>query len=305
MPVSIDDLTEDHPKGELNLEDAQRELRRLRDIQPHAVITTNYDQFLENIFNDSDDSEEDSLYDVVVGEKVLDTQYKSIGEILKIHGSSTNPESLILTSEDYIEFNKRKRYLSSKMVTYFSEHPLLIVGYSATDDNVQKILSWVNDVITEEGDVADDIYFVEFERDIESRSVFQTEKRIPLLDGNSIVVKRIVAKDFDWVFDAFASGEGFEADVRYLRKLVANMYEVVRNREPRAKVVDHRQLEDIATDEDELATVLGISAVGDSPGVEFNHKYSPEDALLIDRLRRGGVAECNLQRLYPSIRRDG
>ena len=30
-----------------------------------------------------------------------------------------------------------------------------------------------------------------------------------------------------------------------------------------------------------------------------------DHALLIDRRRRGGVVECNLQRLFPPIRRDG
>ena len=133
-PGTVDDLTEEEVDDDLTVEEALGEIELLRDIQPHAVITTNYDTFLETIFNN--DGQEDEKYDVIIGEQILRAPHKSIGEILKIHGSETQPDSLILTSEDYEEFTSRKRYLSSKMLTYFAEHPLLIVGYSATDPNV-------------------------------------------------------------------------------------------------------------------------------------------------------------------------
>ena len=54
------------------------EVTALKKISPHAIITTNYDKFLENIFTD---------YEVIIGQKILRTQYQSIGEIFKIHGS--------------------------------------------------------------------------------------------------------------------------------------------------------------------------------------------------------------------------
>ncbi len=301
-PESLGDLSEDTVDDEISLEQALTELRALKDIQPHAVITTNYDEFLENVFNDfgldgdGEDDGEDS-YQVVVGEEVLKTQFKSLGEILKIHGSVTDPESLILTESDYSNFNTRKRYLSSKMLTYFAEHPLLIAGYSASDPNVKKILSWVNDTPTNCSDIENDIYFLKYEDDLGSVDDFSTEKRIQLEDGSFMTVKRIVAKDFDWVFNSFASGDGFEADVRYLRKLVANMYDVVRKETPRAQVVDHRQLEDIAEDEEELATVLGISSVGDSPGVQLNHPLSTSD--VTNELDIGGTPTLKEEVILP------
>jgi hypothetical protein len=302
-PESVDDLTEEIVDESISLDQAETEIESLRDIQPHAIITTNYDQFLERIFNDESlvegnaDQKEGDRYEVVVGEEILRTQFRSLGEILKIHGSATEPESLILTTSDYEDFNNKKRYLSSKMLTYFAEHPLLIVGYSATDPNIRKILSWVNDIPTTEGQIEEDIYFLEYSEDINEEEDFSTGKRIQLEDGSFMTVKRIVAEDFEWVFDAFASGEGFEADIRYLRKLVANMYDVVSMKSPRAKVVDHRQLEDIATDEGELATVLGISSVGDDPGVQLNHPLSTTD--LTDRLGIGGSGTLKQEIVKP------
>lgn len=310
-PESISNLSEDHVDDEISIEQAKREISSLRDIQPHAVITTNYDEFLELVFNegpidgedDSGSEQQDDRYEVVIGEEILETQFKSLGEILKIHGSVTDPESLILTEEDYENFNKRKRYLSSKMLTYFAEHPLLIVGYSATDPNIRKILSWIEDSPSSNTNIEEDIYFLEYESDVDSETDLSTEKQIQLEDGSLITVKRVVAKDFDWVYDAFSSGAGFEADVRYLRKLVANMYEVVSEETARAQVVDHRQLENIATDTDELATVLGISSVGDSPGVQLNHPLSTGD--LTDELGIGGVNTLKKQVIYEIYDEEG
>ena len=278
-PESISDISEDTVNDEIPAELAKSELKKLKEIQPHAVITTNYDRFLENIFNDGedDDFEGEEKYNVIVGEEVIGSQYKSVGEILKIHGSVTDPKSLILTSDDYDKFNSRKMYLRSKMLTYFAEHPLLIVGYSASDPNVRKILSWVNQTLPEDRIMAEDIYFVEYDSEVEDRDHYPERKRIQLGKERYISVKGIVAKEFDWIFDAFSSGDGFEIDVRYLRKLIANTYEVVRSKTPEAKVVDHQRIEEAAEDTEELATVLGISAEDNNLSFEFNHDYRPTE----------------------------
>jgi hypothetical protein len=309
-PESVDDLTEETVDDDITLDQAKAEIDQLRDIQPHAVITTNYDQFLERIFNqdenesslgeegdsDSDLGSEEDRYNVVVGQEVLTEQYKSLGEILKIHGCVTDPESLMLTEEDYENFNSIKRYLSSKMLTYFVEHPLLIVGYSASDPNVQKILSWVNDVRDDSDNISEDIYFLKYESDMDERETFPMKRRIQIGDGRYVTVKQIIANDFEWVFEAFASGEGFNADIRYLRRLIDNMYEVVSEQDPRAKVVDHRNVESIAKDKDELATVLGVSTVGDEPGVQFSHEISPHQ--MAKELDIGDVNTEVIQQIY-------
>lgn len=215
----------------------------------------------------------------------------------------TNPKSLILTSEDYDEFTSRKRYLSSKMLTYFAEHPLLIVGYSATDPNIRSILSWVNQILPENEVIAEDIYFLEFDREINTREEYPRMKRIQLGKDRFISVKGIVARDFNWVFDAFASGDGFEADVRYLRKLLANTYEVVRSISSNEQVVDHQRVEDIAEDKEELATVLGVSAGGENRGFIFDHDLSPQE--LYNQIDLTSAHEFKLKVLKPIYEETG
>lgn len=302
-PSAVSDLNEDDLSGNLTVDKAQNEIEKLRNIQPHAIITTNYDEFLEVVFNQDDDDEfEEDKYKVIIGEQVLRTQQNSVGEILKIHGSSSDPESLILTSDDYEEFNNRKRYLSSKMLTYFTEHPLLIVGYSATDSNVRRILSWMNQVLPD-GEVVEDIYFLEYERNIDDRESFEKTKRIQLSGDHFITVKRIVANDFEWVFDAFSKGDGFEVDVRTLRKLLANTFDVVRRKTPETKVVDVKRVKEISEDPEELATVLGVAVKSGKFSFQFDHDYAPQE--FYDEIGVGSARIFKRDVLLPIWEREG
>ncbi|WP_199774227.1 SIR2 family NAD-dependent protein deacylase [Salinibacter altiplanensis] len=284
----------------MSIDEAKREIELLRDIQPHAVITTNYDRFFEPIFNSKisdgnllkdaelnekrEDIKDEGIsspsYRVVIGEQVLRTRYRNIGEIIHIHGAVPDPNSLILTKEDYREFNNRRRYLSSKMLTYFAEHPLLIIGYQPNDPNVQQVISWADEVLGGEKSITNDIFLVQYKEDVDKLDEYPKYHDIHLEDGGHLRVKGIVAKEFDWIFEAFAAGGDLEVDPRYLRSLLAQTYEVVTSSPPQSEVVDVSQLEDIATDEDELRTVLGIYPEGtrDLPPLEFDHTYRPSDA---------------------------
>lgn len=301
-PKVVGDLDEETVHEKISLDAALREIELLQEIQPHAVITTNYDRFFEAIFNEevTDDNlldddrvgsagfdrdevinpEEIPSYRVVVGEQVLRTRYRNIGEILHIHGSVSDPRSLVLTEEDYHEFNNRRRYLSSKMLTYFAEHPLLIVGYRPDDTNVQQVLTWADEVLSDDQTITEDIYFLQWDEDAEDRDEYPREHDIKLDDGGHLRVKSIVANDFDWVFEAFAEGDELAVDPRYLRSLLAQTYDVVSSMSSGGEVVDVQQLEDVATNQGELRTVLGY--LGDDvdgvPPVEFDHTIPPEKA---------------------------
>jgi len=301
-PETVDDLYEDTVHESISLDEALREIDLLQEIQPHAVITTNYDRFFEAIFNeeisdanllDDDrvgsagfnrdkeiDPEDIPSYRVVVGEQVLRTRYRNIGEILHIHGSVSNPTSLVLTEDDYREFNNRRRYLSSKMLTYFAEHPLLIVGYRPDDPNVQQVLTWADEVLSDDQSITEDIYFIRWDEDVEERDTYPREHDIKLDDGGHLRVKSIIADDFDWVFEAFAQGDELAVDPRYLRSLLAQTYDVVSSMSSGGEVVDVQRLEDVATDVGELRTVLGYMEgdPGQIPPIQFQHTYRPSDA---------------------------
>jgi hypothetical protein len=114
------------------------EIAALQGIMPHAVITTNYDRFLELAFKD---------YQPVIGQSIIRDTPVLFGEIFKIHGCASDSNSLGFTQQDYDEFMRKKKYLSAKLLTYFSEHPLLFIGYSASDPNIRAILSDIDEAI--------------------------------------------------------------------------------------------------------------------------------------------------------------
>ena len=71
----------------------KKEIESLKELNVDGIITTNWDTFLENIFPD---------YKVYIGQQeLLFSSPQEVGEIYKIHGCSSNPNSLVLTEQDY------------------------------------------------------------------------------------------------------------------------------------------------------------------------------------------------------------
>lgn len=111
------------------------ELDALRRASNHVagVITTNYDTLMEDIFPDYDCyiRQEDLLFSSLTG----------VGEIYKIHGSATDPRSMILDTHDYASFMEHKDYMMAKIMTLLGEYPVIFLGYSLSDPDVQSIIT--------------------------------------------------------------------------------------------------------------------------------------------------------------------
>ena len=112
------------------------EVEKLRNIAKDnlsGVITTNYDCFFENIFDG---------YKTFVGQdELVFSQLQGIAEIYKIHGSVQNPESIVINKADYQKFYDKGKYLAAKLMTIFMEYPIIFIGYSISDSDIQAILS--------------------------------------------------------------------------------------------------------------------------------------------------------------------
>lgn len=149
----LEDLYENN-KGNWS-EDQKKEIEALKKIQPHAIVTTNYDSFLEVLFPE---------YQTIIGQDILKTDTLSIGEIFKIHGSIDSPESIVLTKEDYDIFERKMKYLSAKLLLFFIEHPIIFVGYSVQDSNIMAILNDIQEIISYEKRVIPNLYFLEWDK---------------------------------------------------------------------------------------------------------------------------------------------
>ena len=240
------------------------EIELLKMIRPHSVITTNYDQLLEGFFPE---------YEAIVGQKILYANHSSIGEIFKIHGCASQPDSIVLTRTDYDEFVKRKKYLSAKLLAFFAEHPLVFIGYRAEDSNIKAILADIDEILSEDGKLIPNIYILEWDDRDMSEEYPRRERLIPVSENRSVIIKSVVAQDFSWVYSAFGANEALQnVNPRLLRALLARTYQLVRTDIPRNPIqVDYRVLADVTEADGELAKLYGIADGAD--GLAFNLTY--------------------------------
>lgn len=108
------------------------EIEKLKSASVDGIITTNYDTFLEDIFSD---------FKTFIGQgELIQNNPQFIGEIYKIHGSVNDPHNIVITSEDYKEFEDRNKYIVSKLISSFIERPIVFIGYSISDKHIQNII---------------------------------------------------------------------------------------------------------------------------------------------------------------------
>lgn len=243
------------------------ELEALQKIRPHAIITTNYDRFLEKLFPD---------YSSVIGERIIRTSYASIGDIFKIHGCSSEPSSIVLTKNDYDEFKNKKKYLSAKLLAFFAEHPLVFLGYGAEDANIRAILSDIDEILAPVGDLIPNIYLVEWTPEITASTNLHSEKLIAIDPQRSVRIKRIAASDFKWVYECFTVEGALEAvDPKILRALMARAYSLVRHDIPRRTIeVDYQTFEQAISAQSRVAKLLGLTTLDDPSKVNAMYPYS-------------------------------
>lgn len=160
-----------------------------------AVITTNYDCFLENEVFKND-------YEVFCHQNELfSSDSYNIAEIYKIHGSITDAKSIVITQRDYQNFNDSRKLIIAKMLTLFSESPIIFMGYSFTDENIQHIIEDFLSCLTKKElrHISDHFIFISYKKG-ERRL---KEKKRTLFTSNKveIPITEIETDNFSAVYD--------------------------------------------------------------------------------------------------------
>lgn len=229
------------------------EIISLSKLQPQAIVTTNYDKVLETIFDE---------YSVTIGQQVIKSKDTlKIGQILKIHGCMDSPKDIVISSEDYEEFNNKQRYLIAKLLTYFMEHPIIFLGYSISDPNIKSILSDVAEIVCDSPDkVVENIWFIEWSKD-EIPQDFRppTDKNIDLGNGKGMRINYILLKDFTRLYESLNKSD--VSSVNALRNLEDKIYNIIKSKSISELKVDYLALEKIENEE-KLAEMIGVQNVG-------------------------------------------
>lgn len=105
-------------------------------LKAQIIITTNYDTFLEDLYN------KNSNYEIkrYIGQQGFFKQTLGYAELYKIHGCVSEPSSVIINESDYKNFNNNSILISAKIISLLLNSPIIFLGYSLTDVNVRNII---------------------------------------------------------------------------------------------------------------------------------------------------------------------
>lgn len=249
LKIDISEYIKSKCASVISTEQSIKEIDLIKKINIDGIITTNWDTLLERIFPD---------FRVFIGqEELLFSAPQAIAEIYKIHGCCSKPNTLVLTAEDYKIFNERNKYLAAKLLTIFIEHPVIFMGYSLTDKNIQEILSSIMLCFTNDNvhKLKDRLVFIEYntapDAEIYPGNVITS-------DGKNLPMTIIKTNDFSPIYESLISVER-KFPARLLRFMKEHVYELVKTNDPKGKlyVVDI----DDETETSNIEVVFGVGTI--------------------------------------------
>lgn len=196
------------------------EMRIFSKLNPPAIITTNYDSALEKIFSDYK----------VYGSQIdmISASLYGMGEIYKIHGTVDNHLSIILTEGDYNNFLNKNKYLIAKLLTIFTENPIVFIGYSLSDENIREIFMGINECLGESADIKGDyarkFIFLNRLGEGEEERVYVAKKFLSKHLAMKVTV--IQTNDFRKVYEAMLKVK-IQVPARVLSFLRERIYEIL------------------------------------------------------------------------------
>lgn len=219
-----------------------------------AVLTTNYDTFIEDHVFDSD-------YTVFVNQSDLfSTDSYNIAEIYKIHGCINDADSIVITDRDYQRFEQSRKLIIAKMLTLFAESPIIFLGYSFTDENIRNIIADFLNCLSQEQlkNIHEHFIFISYEQG--THYLNENITTIVTADGTSIPITEIKTDNFKAVFDTLNKiTPGISpSKIRETRRVVKKIVDKsVNSSESDSIIVGLEQLSDMDFSNKPLAIAVG------------------------------------------------
>lgn len=181
-----------------------------------SIITTNYDNLIEHIFE----------FEKLIGNNILLSN--PYGSIYKIHGCSSEPHKIIITEKDYNQFDGKYELIRAQLLSLFIHHPIIFIGYGVGDNNIKKILKTIFTYVEPNSELADDIrnnfLLVEYEKDTDNEVI--SEHDIDMDGYSTVRINKIKTDNFTLIYQALANIHLpiSAMDVRKVQNVVAEIY---------------------------------------------------------------------------------
>lgn len=227
-------------------------LRRVGEKSLSGLITTNYDLLLETVLP--------SFTTYTGQDEILFSKTHSVAELFKIHGCCEKPNSLVITDSDYNNFNAKNAYLASKLLTIFIDHPVIFIGYSLNDANIEDILKSIIFCLSDDKleILKNRLFFVQLNRgDSVDNEIIPINKSFEA--GRSITMTKIFIDDFNILYHALLKNKA-KYNPRILRQLKDDLYRLILTNDPKNKL-SVANIDD-TTKIEELDWVLGVGVSG-------------------------------------------
>lgn len=167
LKEKIAELTSWYPESE------QREAygKILEEIDPNWIITTNYDLIIECLLTGK-------CLSLGPNDQLISP--RNIIPVYHLHGIRTNPDSIIISQEDYISLFRPNQYRQQKLPLSIKESTTLIIGYGLGDVNVLTAVDWTKNVYTGQR--------INYPHDIIQLLYAKFPKNKPYRDRNDILI---------------------------------------------------------------------------------------------------------------------
>ncbi len=204
--------------SEIN-EDMKEEIAELKKVRKNisSIITTNYDTFIENIFN----------FKPLIGNDILLSN--PYGSVYKIHGCITQQKQIIITEKDYSDFSNKYELIRAQLLSLFIHNPIIFIGYSISDENIKNILKTIFTYIEPESEDAERIrqnfLLVSRDKNIDSEEILEHD--IDMQEFSSTIkINKLKTSNYKPLYTALSnlSLPVSALDIRKVQNVVKEIY---------------------------------------------------------------------------------
>lgn len=181
-----------------------------------SVITTNYDKFIEEIFE----------FKPLIGNDILLSN--PYGSVYKIHGCVNDPGKIIITGKDYEKFNEKYELIRAQLLSLFIHNPIIFLGYNIGDNNIKSILktifTYINPNTPEAEKIRKNFLLVEYEEG--SQNIEVVDHDIDMNEFATIRINKIKTDNFLEIYTHLANLNlpVSAMDVRKVQAVVKEIY---------------------------------------------------------------------------------
>ena len=221
-----------------------------------SVVTTNYDRLIENIFD----------FNPLIGNDILLSN--PYGSVYKIHGCVSAPSKIIITEEDYVNFNQKHELIKAQLLSLFIHNPIIFIGYSITDENIKSILKTIFTYVEPNSSAAarirENFLLVEYECGSFNEEI--CEHDIDVEGHSTIRINKIKTDNFSSIYKAIADLvlPVSAMDIRKVQKVFKDICE--------GGSIQVKITEDI----DSISNSDRILAIGSTKAIKYEYQTPPE-----------------------------